>query len=214
MRGGTSGARQSRAPGNQSRTEEAPRGDGSGETAPPAASPTAMQSGWFFQVPPCLVPRPAPAPAAPAGPGGWLRDTRTRRGRSCELAEGRRGALSGPRTLKSRSRKHATVELQLRTREGGTQHPRGPLQSFLALVETGLLPLSGDASCATCAATVVASTLSSQEARRRRPQTPKTLPPPPLAVRASSASGKPHLQLPLTCVLKGSQICTWSGLLA
>lgn len=51
------------------RAENALRAGGSGEPAPPAASPTAMQSGWFFQVPPCRLPRPVPAPATPAGLG-------------------------------------------------------------------------------------------------------------------------------------------------
>lgn len=68
-----------RAPGN--RAPRKPRAKvAQGNRLLQEASPTAMQSGWFFQVPPCLSRRLVPAPVTPAGPGGWLGDTGTRRG--------------------------------------------------------------------------------------------------------------------------------------
>lgn len=160
------------------RTEKAPQGGGSGEPAPPAASPTAMQSGWFFQVPPCLVPRPVPAPAAPAGPGGWLGDTRTRRGEA--IAESQPRGCGGPFP----DRHPEVQELKACAAgtpawdKGGAIHPGGPSHGSLAPAEPGLSPLSGDASCYQYR-TAVISTLCSRETRRRGSRAPKTLPPTP-----------------------------------
>lgn len=52
-----------------------PRGDAArGNRLLQVASPTAMQSGWFFQIPP-----PSPSPRDSKG-GGWLRDSVARAG--------------------------------------------------------------------------------------------------------------------------------------
>lgn len=68
----TSQPMQGRAPGN--RTRRKPRGEmAQGNRLLQAASPTAMQSGWFFQVPPYLVLPPVPGPGRDLeipGPGG------------------------------------------------------------------------------------------------------------------------------------------------
>lgn len=97
-------------------TEKAPRGGVSGKPASPASA-TAMQSGWFFQVPPRLSQRPVPASAAPAGHGGWLRDTGTRRGKVAGARQWRTaGALSNPPILQSWREKHVILESKLQTR--------------------------------------------------------------------------------------------------
>lgn len=132
----------------------------------------------FPPVPPCLVPRPVPAPAAPAGPGGWLGDTRTRRGEA--IAESQPRGCGGPFP----DRHPEVQELKACAAgtpawdKGGAIHPGGPSHGSLAPAEPGLSPLSGDASCYQYR-TAVISTLCSRETRRRGSRAPKTLPPTP-----------------------------------
>lgn len=106
-----------------------------------------MQSGWFFQVPPRLDPRPVPGPAAPVGPGGWLRDRGTGGGARLLLRANQDDGGPFATLLPEVPERKARAAETRAADKGGTVHLRAPLQRCLAPAEPGLRPLSGDARC-------------------------------------------------------------------
>lgn len=163
-----------RAPGNRAR-RNAPRAGGSGEPAPPAASPTAMQSGWFFQVPPCRLPRPVPAPATPAGLG--------------ERA-GTRG-LGGARLTPLSPRRGLWAPFRiphLKARDAGA--PAADKAGTQPLSEAPVVPGIHSPALPGRALRLPAWRLST------RPRAPETLPPPALSARASSGRQSPISSVP------------------
>lgn len=154
---------------------ERPAGRRLGGTGSSGGSPTAMQSGWFFQVPPCRLPRPVPAPATPAGLGERA-GTRGPGGARLTPLSPRRGLWAPFRIphLKARDAGAPAAD------KAGTQ----PLSE--APVEPGIHSpaLPGRA------LRLPAWRLST------RPRAPETLPPPALSARASSGRQSPISSVP------------------
>lgn len=205
--GGTSRPRQRQAPGN--RAPRTPRGEAApGNRLLRAASPTAMQSGWFFQVPPNLAPRPVPAPAAPAGQGASHAD----RGWGARRPLDRGGPFP---TLHPEARvRRARAAGARAAEEDGTEHPRGtssaarPRQSPASARSPG----TRAATCATGRSASARTVLRGSAAAGpwAPPTPPRPLPPPessaaPRSARACSRRGQRDLQPPQTRILTGSQ---------